>query len=400
MNTQRGMRLHIGFFGKRNAGKSSLVNKISGQKLSIVSDIKGTTTDAVQKAMELLPVGPVLLIDTAGIDDEGDLGQLRIEKTYNALMRSDISVFVSDNEKLSEIEKEFIKKIKENNSKIISVINKTDLGELNDEDEEFLKNNTDKLLKTSAIKEDNFIFEFKKALVELSPDEFINQNVILSDIVKKDEICILVIPIDKEAPKGRIILPQVNTLRELLDNNSISVVCNEKELEKTLQILKTPPKLVVVDSQAFREVSKIVPDDIMLTSFSILFARLKGDLKSLYMGAKKIDVLKDNDKILVLESCTHHPVEDDIGRVKIPKLIREYTKKELIFEHFSGHDFPSNIKDYSLIIHCGACMTNRREILNRIEIANKNNVPMTNYGIAIAKATGILKRAIKPLLND
>ncbi len=400
MNTQRGMRLHIGFFGKRNAGKSSLVNKISGQKLSIVSDIKGTTTDAVQKAMELLPVGPVLLIDTAGIDDEGDLGQLRIEKTYNALMRSDISVFVSDNEKLSEIEKEFIKKIKENNSKIISVINKTDLGELNDEDEEFLKNNTDKLLKTSAIKEDNFIFEFKKALVELSPDEFINQNVILSDIVKKDEICILVIPIDKEAPKGRIILPQVNTLRELLDNNSISVVCNEKELEKTLQILKTPPKLVVVDSQAFREVSKIVPDDIMLTSFSILFARLKGDLKSLYMGAKKIDDLKDNDKILVLESCTHHPVEDDIGRVKIPKLIREYTKKELIFEHFSGHDFPSNIKDYSLIIHCGACMTNRREILNRIEIANKNNVPMTNYGIAIAKATGILKRAIKPLLDD
>ena len=400
MNTQRGMRLHIGFFGKRNAGKSSLVNKISGQKLSIVSDIKGTTTDAVQKAMELLPVGPVLLIDTAGIDDEGDLGQLRIEKTYNALMRSDISVFVSDNEKLSEIEKEFIKKIKENNSKIISVINKTDLGELNDEDEEFLKNNTDKLLKTSAIKEDNFIFEFKKALVELSPDEFINQNVILSDIVKKDEICILVIPIDKEAPKGRIILPQVNTLRELLDNNSISVVCNEKELEKTLQILKTPPKLVVVDSQAFREVSKIVPDDIMLTSFSILFARLKGDLKSLYMGAKKIDDLKDNDKILVLESCTHHPVEDDIGRVKIPKLIREYTNKELIFEHFSGHDFPSNIKDYSLIIHCGACMTNRREILNRIEIANKNNVPMTNYGIAIAKATGILKRAIKPLLDD
>ena len=376
MNTQRGMRLHIGFFGKRNAGKSSLVNKISGQKLSIVSDIKGTTTDAVQKAMELLPVGPVLLIDTAGIDDEGD------------------------NKKLSEIEKEFIKKIKENNSKIISVINKTDLGELNDEDEEFLKNNTDKLLKTSAIKEDNFIFEFKKALVELSPDEFINQNVILSDIVKKDEICILVIPIDKEAPKGRIILPQVNTLRELLDNNSISVVCNEKELEKTLQILKTPPKLVVVDSQAFREVSKIVPDDIMLTSFSILFARLKGDLKSLYMGAKKIDDLKDNDKILVLESCTHHPVEDDIGRVKIPKLIREYTKKELIFEHFSGHDFPSNIKDYSLIIHCGACMTNRREILNRIEIANKNNVPMTNYGIAIAKATGILKRAIKPLLDD
>ena len=400
MNTQRGMRLHIGFFGKRNAGKSSLVNKISGQKLSIVSDIKGTTTDAVQKAMELLPVGPVLLIDTAGIDDEGDLGQLRIEKTYNALMRSDISVFVSDNEKLSEIEKEFIKKIKENNFKIISVINKTDLGELNDEDEEFLKNNTDKLLKTSAIKEDNFIFEFKKALVELSPDEFINQNVILSDIVKKDEICILVIPIDKEAPKGRIILPQVNTLRELLDNNSISVVCNEKELEKTLQILKIAPKLVVVDSQAFREVSKIVPNDIMLTSFSILFARLKGDLKSLYTGAKKIDDLKDNDKILVLESCTHHPVEDDIGRVKIPKLIREYTKKELIFEHFSGHDFPSNIKDYSLIIHCGACMTNRREILNRIEIANKNNVPMTNYGIAIAKATGILKRAIKPLLDD
>lgn len=400
MNVTRGMRLHIGFFGKRNAGKSTLVNKISGQELSIVSDTKGTTTDVNQKAMELLPVGPVVLLDTAGIDDIGELGSLRVDKTLKALIRCDVAVFVCDNEKLSGIEKEFIKKIKENNSKIITVINKIDLGEPDKDDYEFLKENSDGVLKTSANKKDDFIFEFKKLLVELSPDDFINQGIIMKDIVKENETCILVIPIDKEAPKGRIILPQVNALREMLDNNSISVVCTEKGLKNALLCLKNPPKLVVTDSQAFKEVAEIVPENIMLTSFSILFARLKGDLISLYEGSKKIDDLKDNDKILILESCTHHPVEDDIGRVKIPKLLKNYTKKNLIFEHYSGHDFPNDIKKYSLIIHCGACMTNRREVLNRIEIANKNNVAMTNYGIAIAKCTRILKRAIKPLLNS
>ena len=399
MTVTRGMRLHIGFFGKRNVGKSTLTNKISGQDLSIVSDVKGTTTDVNQKAMELLPIGPVVLLDTAGIDDSGELGEKRVEKTMRALLRCDVAVFVSDYEKLTDIEKDFIKEIKNKGIILISVINKIDIGHLNNEDTEFLKENSNSVLETSGILKDSFIFDFKQALINNLPDDYINKGIIMSDIVKAGETAVLVIPIDKEAPKGRIILPQVNALREMLDNNSISVVCTEFGLKDALNSLKNPPKLVVTDSQAFKTVAEIVPENIMLTSFSILFARLKGDLKTLYEGSNKIDELKENDKILILESCTHHPVEDDIGRVKIPALLKKYTEKNLIFEHYSGHDFPNSIKDYALIVHCGACMTNRREVLNRIQIAKENNVPMTNYGILIAKCTGILKRAIKPVLN-
>ncbi len=399
MNTTRGMRLHIGFFGKRNAGKSTTVNKIIGQQISIVSDVKGTTADVNAKAMELLPIGPVVLLDTAGIDDVGELGALRVEKTMDALMRCDAVVFVADNEPLSEIEKEFVRKVENKDIILISVINKADKGKLNEADYNFLKAKSKAVLETSGIMNDSFVFDFKTTLIKFLPDDYVNSGIIMSDIVKKGETCILVIPIDKEAPKGRIILPQVNALREMLDNNSISVVCTEKGLEKALDSLKNPPVLVVTDSQAFDEVSKIVPEEIMLTSFSILFARLKGDLTSLYEGAKKIDDLCDNDKILILESCSHHPVEDDIGRVKIPALLTKYTGKKLIFEHLSGHDFPKEIKEYSLIVHCGACMTNRREVLNRISRSKEQGVKITNYGILIAKCTGILERAIKPLLN-
>ena len=399
LSTTKGLRLHIGFFGKRNAGKSSLMNKITGQEISVVSNVKGTTTDVVEKSMELLPVGPVTFLDTAGIDDIGEIGSLRVEKTKKALLRCDVVVFAVDFETLSDIEKNFLLDVKKNDLPVITVVNKTDLCEINSSDFQFLLNNSNIVLKTSAIKKDNFVQEFISALIKVLPDEFVNSNVILSDIVKENETVVFVIPIDKEAPKGRLILPQVNAIREMLDNNSVSIVTTPNNLKEAISNLKTPPKIVVCDSQAFKEVAEIVPVDIMLTSFSILFARLKGDIAALYEGANKIDELNDGDKILILESCTHHPVEDDIGRVKIPNLIKKFTGKNLIFEHYSGHDFPTSIKEYSLIVHCGACMTTRREVLNRINIAKENKVSITNYGIIIAKCTGILKRAIKPILG-
>lgn len=399
LSTTKGLRLHIGFFGKRNAGKSSLMNKITGQEISVVSNVKGTTTDVVEKSMELLPVGPVTFLDTAGIDDIGEIGSLRVEKTKKALLRCDVVVFAVDFETLSDIEKNFLLDVKKNGLPVITVVNKTDLCEINSSDFQFLLNNSNVVLKTSAIKKDNFVQEFISALIKVLPDEFVNSNVILSDIVKENETVVFVIPIDKEAPKGRLILPQVNAIREMLDNNSVSIVTTPDNLKEAISNLKTPPKIVVCDSQAFKEVAEIVPVDIMLTSFSILFARLKGDIAALYEGANKIDELNDGDKILILESCTHHPVEDDIGRVKIPNLIKKFTGKNLIFEHYSGHDFPTSIKEYSLIVHCGACMTTRREVLNRINIAKENKVSITNYGIIIAKCTGILKRAIKPILG-
>lgn len=399
LSTTKGLRLHIGFFGKRNAGKSSLMNKITGQEISVVSNVKGTTTDVVEKSMELLPVGPVTFLDTAGIDDIGEIGSLRVEKTKKALLRCDVVVFAVDFETLSDIEKNFLLDVKKNDLPVITVVNKTDLCEINSSDFQFLLNNSNVVLKTSAIKKDNFVQEFISALIKVLPDEFVNSNVILSDIVKENETVVFVIPIDKEAPKGRLILPQVNAIREMLDNNSVSIVTTPNNLNAAISNLKTPPKIVVCDSQAFKEVAEIVPVDIMLTSFSILFARLKGDIAALYEGANKIDELNDGDKILILESCTHHPVEDDIGRVKIPNLIKKFTGKNLIFEHYSGHDFPTSIKEYSLIVHCGACMTTRREVLNRINIAKENKVSITNYGIIIAKCTGILKRAIKPILG-
>lgn len=399
MKQTKGTRVHIGFFGKRNAGKSSLINTIIGQDLSIVSSVKGTTTDVVEKSMELLPIGPVTFLDTAGIDDIGELGILRIQQTMKALNRCDVIVFVCDYEKLNEIEKDFIETNKKNKTPIICIINKQDKGDLNEKDCEFLKNSTNGIIKTSKLRKEDFINNFKKELLKIIPDDIINQGKILSDLIKENETCILVIPIDKEAPKGRLILPQVNVIRELLDNNSIISICTPEKLKNTIDNLKDKPNLVVVDSQCFKQVDEILDKNIPLTSFSILFARLKGDINILYDGAKGIDKLKDNDKILILESCSHHPIEDDIGRVKIPNLIKKYTNKNLEFDHYSGHDFPKDISAYSLIIHCGGCMTNRKEILNRLQIATNNNIKITNYGMAIAKCLNILERAIEPLIK-
>lgn len=392
MKSLKSMRLHIGVFGRTNVGKSSLLNKITNQEVSIVSDIAGTTTDVVEKSMELLPVGPVTFLDTAGLDDETELSVQRIEKTMKVVNRIDVAVVVCDFNGIGKFENDLIEKFKELKIPYLIVVNKCDLAPKSFHID--LKSELSNIIYTSVKKDEKIVFKFKEALVNLLPEDFVNSPKIVGDLVPAKSTVILVIPIDKEAPKGRIILPQVQTLRDLLDNNCLSYVVKESELKDALDNLKTPPALVVTDSQAFKKVSEIVPENVSLTSFSILFARLKGDLDEFVNGARAIENLKDGDMVLILESCTHHAIEDDIGRVKIPNLLRKKTGKNLVIHNYAGHDFP-DIKDYKLIIHCGACMTNRREILSRVLIANKNNVPITNYGVVISYCLGILPRAIK-----
>lgn len=392
MKSLKSMRLHIGVFGRTNVGKSSLLNKITNQEVSIVSDIAGTTTDVVEKSMELLPVGPVTFLDTAGLDDETELSVQRIEKTMKVVNRIDVAVVVCDFNGIGKFENDLIEKFKELKIPYLIVVNKCDLAP-----KSFhigLKSELSNIIYTSVKKDEKIVFKFKEALVNLLPEDFVNSPKIVGDLVPAKSTVMLVIPIDKEAPKGRIILPQVQTLRDLLDNNCLSYVVKESELKDALDNLKTPPALVVTDSQAFKKVSEIVPENVSLTSFSILFARLKGDLDEFVNGARAIENLNDGDMVLILESCTHHAIEDDIGRVKIPNLLRKKTGKNLVIHNYAGHDFP-DIKDYKLIIHCGACMTNRREVLSRVLIANQNNVPITNYGVVISHCLGILPRAIK-----
>ena len=381
MKTLKSMRLHIGIFGKTNVGKSAFLNRITNQEVSIVSDIAGTTTDVVEKSMELLPVGPVNFLDTAGINDTTALGAERIEKTMKIINRTDIAVILCDYNGIDDYEKNLIQKFDELKIPYLIVINKQDEKEILPEKyEEILKqvqNDSskpeDKILKTSALNDKDIVFKFKEKLVRMLPEDFVNSPKIAGDLIPPKSTVILVIPIDKEAPKGRIILPQVQTLRDLLDSDCLSYVVKESELKQALDNLKEPPALVITDSQAFKTVAEIVPER---------------------EGANAIDNLKDGDKVLILESCTHHAIEDDIGRVKIPNLLRKKTGKNLIIENYAGHDFPE-IMDYKLIIHCGACMTNRREVLSRILKASEKGVPITNYGITISYCLGILPRAIK-----
>lgn len=394
MKTLKSMRLHIGIFGKTNAGKSALVNRLTNQDVSIVSEIAGTTTDVVEKSMELLPVGPVNFMDTAGIDDKTALRDERIEKTLKVINRTDIAVIVCDYNGIDEYEKQLIEQITELKIPYLVVINKTDLEPISDKKLAQIKDYTENIIITSAYDDKDIVFKFKEKLVQMLPEEFVNSPAIAGDLIPPKSTVILVIPIDKEAPKGRLILPQVQTLRDLLDSSCLSYVVKESELKQALDNLKEPPALVITDSQAFKTVSEIVPENIPLTSFSILFARLKGDLYAFRIGAEAISNLKDGDKVLILESCTHHAIEDDIGRVKIPALLRKKTGKNLIIENFAGHDFP-DISSYKLIIHCGACMTNRREILSRILKANEAGIPVTNYGITISYCLGILERAMQ-----
>lgn len=387
MKALKSMRLHIGIFGKTNVGKSSLLNKISNQSVSIVSDVAGTTTDVVEKSMELLPVGPVTFLDTAGLDDKTDLAEKRIEKTMKIVNRCDVAVVVCDYNGIDDYEKNLIEKFEELKIPYLIVVNKSDVKEIK-------LSGYENILYTSTVSDKDIVFKFKEALVRLLPDDFVNTPKIAGDLVPEKSTVILVVPIDKEAPKGRLILPQVQTIRDLLDSNCMPYVVKETELKDALDNLKTPPALVITDSQAFKKVAEIVPGNILLTSFSILFARLKGDLKEFVNGAEAIANLNDGDRVLILESCSHHAIDDDIGRVKIPNLLRQKTGKDLKIEHYSGHDFP-DITPYRLIIHCGACMTNRREVLSRILIANNKNIPITNYGIVISYCLGILPRAVK-----
>ena len=388
-------RVHIGIFGKRNAGKSSLINAITGQNLAIVSEAKGTTTDPVYKAMELLPLGPVMIIDTPGIDDEGVLGSLRIQKAYQVLNKTDIALVIIDAAVGPSAEDlRLIKRINAKKIPLLIVINKC---ETINEDKKtayqaLLPNG--KLLFVSAEQQLN-IFELKEAIAQTVPaDE--NKAQIVADLLSPSDFVVLVVPIDSAAPKGRLILPQQQTIRDILEADAAAIVVKENELTNTLQNLGKRPKLVITDSQVFKKVAAETPADILLTSFSILFARYKGNLQTAVQGVTALENLEDGDKILVGEGCTHHRQCDDIGTVKLPRWIKEYTGKNPEFIFTSGTEFPLDLSPYKMIIHCGACMLNERKMQYRIKCAADQNIPFTNYGITIAYINGILKRTVEP----
>ena len=389
--TPSGERIHIGIFGKRNAGKSSLINAITSQDLSIVSDQKGTTTDPVFKAMELLPLGPVMVIDTPGIDDEGELGNMRVQRAYQILNKTHLAILVVDGiYGLSEEDEKLLAFIQEKNVPVIVAFNKSEL--LTDEERQNIKADVPYMLVSAATGEN--IYQFKTALAKLLPED--EPNVMLEDLLQHNDVVVLVTPIDSSAPKGRLILPQQLVIRNIIDNKGIAIVVQPDELENALAKLNQKPRLVVTDSQVFSKVAKIVPEDIELTSFSILMARYKGALVNSINGVKALDSIQDNDVVLISEGCTHHRQCDDIGTVKLPNWIRNHTKAEPKFVFTSGNEFPLDLHNYKMIIHCGGCMLNEREIMYRNKCAHLQNIPMTNYGIAIAYLNGILKRTIAP----
>ena len=393
--TPKGLRLHIGLFGRRNVGKSSLLNAMTRQSVSIVSDVAGTTTDPVEKPMELLPIGPVLFIDTAGIDDVGALGAMRIEKTQRAISRTDVGLLVVAGGQWSEFEAAILDELQGREIPVIVVANKSDLGQLPAAVRETLASQSITVVETVAHHSEG-ILDLREALVAAVPEEFLNPPSLLGDLVPAGELAVLVVPIDVEAPKGRLILPQVQSIRDLLDNDAYCMVVKERELRDALGRLNRPPALVVTDSQAFLKVAGDTPNDIPMTSFSILFARAKGDLGEFVRGALAIESLEPGDRILVGEACTHHPIGEDIGRVKIPRWLRQYVGGELTFDTVQGHDFPDDLSPYKLVIHCGACMWNRRAMLSRLLHCRSAGVAITNYGLAIAYTLGIFERALKP----
>ena len=381
-------RIHIGIFGKRNAGKSSIINAMTGQNLAIVSDVAGTTTDPVLKAMELLPLGPVVMIDTPGLDDVGELGLMRVQKAYQILNKTDIALIVVDGTVgITAEDEKIIERIRSKQIPYLIVKNKMDLCERAEEEE-----NT---IFVSAATGKN-IYELKELIGKLAPKEEESRKIV-SDILQTNDFVVLVVPIDSAAPKGRLILPQQQTIRDVLEAGAAAIVTRDNELTETLQNLGKKPRLVITDSQVFRTVSGIVPDDVELTSFSILMARYKGDLEINVKGARALEHLKDGDKVLISEGCTHHRQCEDIGTVKLPRWIQEYTEKKLEFQFTSGTEFPIDLSEYALIVHCGGCILNEREMKYRLKCAEDQNIPMTNYGICIAYLNGILERSIRPL---
>ncbi|MBR0080201.1 MAG: [Synergistaceae bacterium] len=410
-STPSGERIHIAFFGLRNAGKSSLVNAVTGQDLSVVSEIKGTTTDPVKKAMELLPLGAVVIIDTPGLDDEGTLGELRIKRAMNVLSNCDIAVLVHDsNFEISQAEKDLIKIFDERKLPYIIANNKIDINShlsvnkltspLQRVDSLSVSGEVPQrgggVINVSAVTGEN-IYELKEKIASLVKNKK-SEKKLISDLLDPGDVVILVVPVDKAAPKGRLILPQQQTIRDILDSHCSAFVCQDTELEKILNLIT--PKIVVTDSQVFGKVNKIVPKNILLTSFSILFARYKGNLKILVEGAEKLSKLKDSDKVLISEGCTHHRQCGDIGTEKIPEWIKNFTNSTPKFEFTSGGEFPDveRLKEFSLIIHCGGCMLNEQEMQSRINRAKTSGVPIVNYGIAIANMHGILKRSLEPFI--
>ena len=382
-DTPSGERIHIGFFGKRNAGKSSLVNAVTGQEMSVVSEVKGTTTDPVSKAMELLPLGAVLITDTAGYDDTGKLGELRIKKTKQILNRTDIAVLVVDSETgISDTDRELTGLFQQKNIPYIIAYNKSDLKEIQCGENEI----------SVCTLNNNNIHELKEKIASLAVKN--NRKHIVGDLIRTNDIIILVTPIDESAPKGRLILPQQQTIRDILDSDAVAVVTKEFQLAKTLGKIPSP-RMVITDSQAFGYVSGIVPENIPLTSFSILMARYKGFLETAVKGASAIRKLNDGDTVLISEGCTHHRQCGDIGSIKIPAMLKKFTGKNIDIKLTSGKEFPEDLSEYKTVIHCGGCMLNEREVNYRMKSALDQNVPFTNYGIAIALMNGILKRSIE-----
>ena len=389
-------RVHIGFFGRRNAGKSSVMNAVTGQDLAVVSDVRGTTTDPVYKSMELLPLGPVVMMDTPGIDDEGELGALRVRKSYQVLNKTDVAVLVIDGGVgVTPEDKALLKRIREKKIPYVIAVNKKELAapdaleKIVDE----LSSEDGQIIAVSATTGEG-IDELKEQIAAATDTEE-PERYIVRDLLKPSDMAVLVVPIDKAAPKGRLILPQQQTIRDILEADAVSVVVKETELKNVLGQFQNKPKMVITDSQAFEKVAADTPEDILLTSFSILFARYKGDLAAVVKGVTSLDTLEDGDAILISEGCTHHRQCDDIGTVKLPRWIREYTGKEIRIETTSGTEFPDDLTKYKMIVHCGGCMLNEREMKYRLKCAEDQGVPMTNYGITIAYMKGILKRSVE-----
>jgi [FeFe] hydrogenase H-cluster maturation GTPase HydF len=395
-STPKGMRLHIGLFGRRNVGKSSILNAVTRQLTSIVSDTAGTTTDPVEKPMEMLPIGPVLFIDTAGIDDIGALGAKRVERTRQAIDRTDLAVIVAAEGEWGRFEEALAADFQQRKIPMLVVFNKADIARPGDGQRADLAVRQIPFIEVSATAADDCRHRLREALIQILPEDYLQATAIAGDLVNPGDIVILVVPIDLEAPKGRLILPQVQTIRDLLDHDACCMVVKERELREAINRLRTPPALVITDSQAFLKVAADTPDNVRLTSFSILFARLKGDLNTFAQGAMAIDRLQSGDRILIAEACTHHQIGDDIGRVKIPRWLTQYVGGKLQVDHIQGCDFPDDLSTYRLVIHCGSCTFNRRHLLSRIEKCTAAGVPVTNYGLAIAKSLGIIERALSP----
>lgn len=393
--TPKALRLHIGIFGRRNVGKSSLLNAVTRQQVSIVSEVAGTTTDPVEKPMELLPLGPVLFVDTAGVDDEGALGDLRMARTRAILDRVDLGVIVTEAGAWGPFEDGLVAELKRRAVPVVVVINKIDKRPPDTDEGRRLAGVASAVVSVSALTGGG-VGDLREALIRIAPADFFDSRRLVADLVPPGEMAVLVVPIDKEAPKGRLILPQVMAIRDLLDGESLALVTQERELAAALRTLSRPPALVVTDSQAFLKVAADVPPDVPMTSFSILMARFQGDLAALVRGTLGIERLTGGDRVLVAETCTHHPIGDDIGRVKIPRWLTQYVGAPLEFVHVQGRDFPSDLEPYAAVVHCGNCTGNRREMLSRVLRCREAGVPITNYGLTIAYSLGIFERALGP----